>query len=342
MAKSTQSLSNKVIVITGASSGFGRGAALKFAKAGANLVLAARRDELLEDVAEQCRRSGVKAIAVETDVSEQKQVELLAGAALRHFARIDVWVNNAGVGALGPYTDVPIAEHEKVIRTNLLGTMYGSYVALEEFYRRRRGTLINVGSFAGYMGAPLMGSYAASKFGIRGLDMALRQEAKQAGFDHVHICTVAPVSMDTPFFQHQANYSGKPVHPYGQVYDPKKVIDVIYRMASSEDPEDEVIVGSSGKVARAIQRISPELLENIYGSKSYKAHYKQSGSAPAGSGAVNHPVDYGNDLYGGWLAKQRSQRAGKLALGIAIPAVLGYLAWQRVRQPATTRTSEAA
>jgi short-subunit dehydrogenase len=231
-------------------------------------------------------------------------------------------------------------DHEKVIRTNLLGTMYGSYVALEQFYKQGSGTLINVGSFAGMMGAPLMGSYAASKFGIRGLDMALRQEAKQAGFENVHVCTVAPVSMDTPFFQHQANYSGKPVHPYGKVYDPKKVIDVIVRLA--KEPEDEVIVGSSGKMARAIQRMSPKLLENVYGKRSYSQHYKQSGSAPRRSGAVEHPVKYGDEVYGGWMAKQRKKSAGKMLIGIAIPAVLGYLAWQRVRPKGEVEIDRAA
>jgi hypothetical protein len=146
--------------------------------------------------------------------------------------------------------------------------------------------------------------------------------------------------MDTPFFQHQANYSGKPVHPYGKVYDPKKVIDTIFRMAI--EPEDEVIVGSSGKMARAIQRMSPSLLENVYGKRSYSQHYSQSGSAPRRSGAVEHPVEYGDNVYGGWLAKQRAQSAGKLVLGIAIPAVLGYFAWQRVRPKATSSGTQAA
>src|SRR6185312_14695569 len=133
---------NRVVVITGASSGFGRGAALRFAKAGDNVVIAARRESLLEDVAEQCRKAGVEALAVEADVSSAADVERLAEKALNEFGRIDVWVNNAGVGTVARFDEAPLEEHEQVIRTNLLGTIYGSYAALNQFRKQRQGVLI--------------------------------------------------------------------------------------------------------------------------------------------------------------------------------------------------------
>src|SRR5690348_11808302 len=107
-------LADKVVVITGASSGFGKGAALRFAEMGAPVVLAARRENLLDEIARQCEASGVHALAVPTDVTQQQDVENLAGAALSEFGRIDVWVNNAGSGAVGRFEEIPLADHIQV------------------------------------------------------------------------------------------------------------------------------------------------------------------------------------------------------------------------------------
>src|SRR4051794_6879662 len=124
-----QDIRGKVVVITGASSGFGKGTALKFAEEGASLVLAARRDEPLDELARECEAGGTRALAVPTDVSDREEVERLAESAIQEFGRIDVWVNNAGVGALGRFERIPLDIHEQVIRTDLLGTLYGSYFA---------------------------------------------------------------------------------------------------------------------------------------------------------------------------------------------------------------------
>src|SRR5215216_2295834 len=120
-----QDLNGKVIVITGASSGFGKGAALAFAEAGASVVLAARRGELLDELANECVAKGGKALAVPTDVSEKTDVEQLAHAVVAAFEHIDVWINNAGQAALGRFEAIPLNDHVQVIKTDLLGTVYG-------------------------------------------------------------------------------------------------------------------------------------------------------------------------------------------------------------------------
>lgn len=320
---------NRVVVITGASSGFGRGAALKFAEAGAKVVLAARRKRLLKQVAEECRRAGADALVVETDVSSSSDVEELANRAVGKFKKIDVWVNNAGVGAVARFDETPLEEHEQVIQTNLMGTIYGSYAALQQFRKHGKGVLINIGSFAGDVAAPYLSSYSASKFGIRGLGMALRQELEAHDEDRIHVCTVMPVSMDTPFFEHAANHTGKPVQPIPPVYDPQKVVDVIYEMAL--DPEDEIIVGPSGKVGDVAERLAPRLTEKMMGKRAHKAQMKQRKSAPDKSGSVFEPMRSGTEVYGGWADKK--SHGGKLAtvLGMAVPIGMGavYLAFQR-------------
>src|ERR1041385_270690 len=193
---SNRDFSKKVVVITGASSGFGKGAAREFAKAGASVVLAARRNELLDALAQECEAVGGQAIAVPTDVSSAAEVEQLAQAAIDAFGRIDVWVNNAGVGALGRFDEIPLSDHVEVIETDLMGALYGSYFALSQFRKQGNGTLINIASVVGKVPAPYFASYVASKHGIVGLSAALRQELRENGVEKIHVCTVMPTSTD--------------------------------------------------------------------------------------------------------------------------------------------------
>src|SRR4051794_40220298 len=136
----------KVIVITGASSGFGRGAALEFARRGSHVVLAARSAGTLDGLAKECNAVGGQALGVATDVSDRAAVENLARKATGRFGHFDVWINDAGVAAIGRFDTVPLEDHDQVIKTDLLGTIYGSHLALKHFRERGAGTLINVAS----------------------------------------------------------------------------------------------------------------------------------------------------------------------------------------------------
>jgi short-subunit dehydrogenase len=303
---------------------------LKFAADGAKVVLAARRKRLLKEIAEECRQIGAQALVVETDVSNSSEVEELGQRAVEQFGKIDVWVNNAGVGAVARFEETPLEEHEKVIQTNLMGTIYGSYVALQQFRKQGRGVLINVGSFAGKIAAPYLSSYSASKFGIRGLGMALRQEIEENGDRGIHVCTVMPVSMDTPFFEHAANHTGKPVQPIPPVYDPQKVVNVIYEVALR--PVDEVVVGASGKLGSLGERFARKLTEKQMARTTHKAQMGQKKAAPDNSGSVFKPMSSGTDVYGGWMKKAGGGKVSTI-LGLAVPIGMGaaYLAYQRAR-----------
>lgn len=199
-------LSGKVVVITGASSGFGRGAALKFAQAGASVVVSARREPLLDELVNECESAGGRTLAIAADVSSREDVEELANAAILQFGHLDVWVNNAGTGALGRFEEIPLEEHEQVIRTDLLGTVYGSYLALQQFRKQGAGTLINVSSVIGKVPSPYFASYAAAKRGVVGLSAAIRLALEEGKAENIHVCTVMPTSMDTPFFEHAAQH----------------------------------------------------------------------------------------------------------------------------------------
>src|SRR6476620_248917 len=110
----------RVVVITGASSGFGRGTALELARRGAHVVLAARSADTLSQIARDCQELGGQALAVETDVSDATAVDRLLEQTLLKFKHCDVWINNAGVAAIGRFDEVPLADHEQVLKTDLL------------------------------------------------------------------------------------------------------------------------------------------------------------------------------------------------------------------------------
>ena len=294
---SEKSLQDKVIVITGASSGFGKGAAMELARLGARLVLAARRSEVLDELARACAADGTDAVVCVADVSRPEDVERLAKTAIDRFGRIDVWVNNAGVGAIGPFERIPVDIHEQLIRTNLLGTLYGTHAAYRQFLQQGHGVLINVASEQGFSTVPYYSSYSASKHGVLGLTASLRQEVKQRGFDGIHICTVMPAAHDTPFFDHAANYSGREITRPKPLHDPRNVVDAIVRLA--HDPEDKEIVGGDGVVKLAIANVMPGVSERIGAKQMHKMQMEKSESAADSPGAVREPMREGTEVTAG-------------------------------------------
>jgi short-subunit dehydrogenase len=297
-----QDLVGRVVVITGASSGFGKGAALELARARANLVLAARRSDLLAELARQCEDFGVQTVAVPTDVGDRAQVEHLCQTAVGKFGRIDVWINNAGVGAIGRFEAVPLADHVKVIETDLLGTLYGSYFAYRRFLEQGEGVLINMASELGRHTAPYYASYTAAKHGVVGLCESLRQELDQGGIENVHVCLIMPTAHDTPFFDHVANYTGREVQAPTPLHDPQEVIDALVGLA--RNPKDTKIVGADGIVKIFLKNVAPGTEEKM-GAK--QIHRKQMQDAPpAGDtdGAVLSPIPTGTAIRGGRLEQR--------------------------------------
>ncbi|MDB5112828.1 MAG: family oxidoreductase, partial [Mucilaginibacter sp.] len=161
-------LKHKTIVITGASSGVGRSAAMEFALHGANLVLAARNEDMLYEVAAECGELGANVLVIVTDVTDPKAMINLANAANDWQNKIDIWINNAGVLAAGDFDVTPMEVHQQVIETNLLGYLNGAHAVIPFFKKQQHGILINNISIGGYLPVPYGAGYTASKFGLRG------------------------------------------------------------------------------------------------------------------------------------------------------------------------------
>ncbi len=295
----TERLANKVVVITGASSGFGKGTALELARRGVHVVVAARRGDLLEDVARECSASGARAVAVATDVSVPADVDRLGQRALAEFGRLDVWINNAGVGALGRFERVPLADHVQVIATDLLGTLYGSYCAYRHFLAQGSGILINIASELGRHTVPYYASYAAAKHGVVGLSEALHQEIDQNGIENVHVCLVMPTAHDTPFFDHAANYTGHEVQAPTPLHDPDNVVETLVRLV--ENPKDKEIVGADGVIKLLLKNLVPPLEEKLAARQIHRTQMEKAPPAPDSPGAVRRPIREGRDVSGGRL-----------------------------------------
>ncbi|HEY8400930.1 MAG TPA: SDR family oxidoreductase [Cytophagaceae bacterium] len=312
-----------VVVITGASSGIGRATALEFASLGHTVVLAARRTEALAQLKLECEEAGGRALAVPTDVSIEAEVNRLASTAIKEFGRIDVWVNNAAVSLLGKFEEIPIEHFRRVIETNLFGYIYGARSAVSVFKDQKSGTLINVASIVGVLGQPFSAPYNISKFGIRGLSLSLEQEL--ADLPDVHVCSVLPSSVDTPLFNHAANFMGKAIKAPQPVIPAEDVAKEIVRL--TEHPKAEVFVGSSGVKARVAKFFAPSAFDKKYRQKTLKEHFKDV-PVEVSEGNLYRPIDDITTESGGWMQEEKGGTTGKkIAAAAAVAGALAGLAW---------------
>ncbi len=200
------SLRDKIVLITGGSSGIGQATALRLARHGARLAVAARNAAALADVVKGIRDTGSDGLAVATDVTDSEQVRHAVEETVARFGGLDVLICSAGLSMRAYFENSNLAAMERVMRVNFFGALYATHFALP-YVRQRRGSLVAISSLTGRRGVPSYAVYGASKFAVQGLYDALRIELRRLG---VHVGVVSPGFVDTPLRQHVLGPNGQP------------------------------------------------------------------------------------------------------------------------------------
>jgi len=198
MVNPAMSFRNRTVLVTGASSGIGRETALAFAAAGANLVLVARRTNLLTKLAAEVRKLGAEALVAATDVTQPAAVAACFRKAVKRFGAVDIVVNNAGVLIPARVAELRTADLQRMLDVNLIGALHVMQEAVKVMRRQGQGHIVNVGSLAGRRGFSPLGGYSATKFALVGLTEALRTELVD---EPVHVSLILPAVVDTPMVE---------------------------------------------------------------------------------------------------------------------------------------------
>lgn len=254
-----KNLSAQIIVITGASSGIGLVTARMAAKRGARLVLAARSEDALQQLAEEINSSGGEATYVVADVGRSEDVRRISEKAQERFGGFDTWVNNAGVSIYGNLLDVSLEDMQRLFETNFWGVVYGSLVAAERL-RTRGGAIINVGSTLSDRAIPVQGIYSASKHAVKGFTDALRMELEAEGAP-VSVTLIKPGAIATPYPEHAKNYMEREPTVPPPVYAPEVVAEAILYCA--EHPERDVFAGGGGKAISMSGHYAPRVTDKV-------------------------------------------------------------------------------
>jgi NAD(P)-dependent dehydrogenase (short-subunit alcohol dehydrogenase family) len=305
---------DSVVVITGASSGIGRATALACAANGAAVVLAARRDAALQEVAGECEAAGGAALAVPTDVTDAEAVQVLARRAVERFGRLDVWVNAAAVTAFAPFQEIPLEDFRRILDVDVMGYVHGARAALPYLRDQGKGVLVNVSSIVGIVPQPYTHAYSMSKAAVRVLASSIRQELRLDGAKRVKVCTVLPATIDTPFFEHTANYTGRRARAMPPVYSAERVARTIVNLIRV--PRREVVVGPMGRNLLVQSKVAPGLTERMMALQVDKTHLYRTRPAPATDGNLFQPAPGTGSVSGGWHGKRATalRRAASAAL----------------------------
>jgi short-subunit dehydrogenase len=280
-------LDQQIVVITGASSGIGRSAALQFGEAGATVVLASRNEEALRVVANLIDQSRGRSLVVPTDVGDWDQVQHLAQTVVDRFGRIDTWVNNAGVSVYATAEETEVEETQRIMQTNFMGVVHGVSAVLPIMKAQGYGTIINVGSVESQRALPLQAAYGASKHAVKGYTETLRMEQMYEN-SGVNVTLIMPSGINTPLFNHARSKTGYKPMPVPPVYKPELAAQAIVRAA--QEPQRDIYVGGVGFSFWQLQKLSPALVDRLMITGGSMYRLQTSNEPYSGPDNLEHPV----------------------------------------------------
>lgn len=301
-------LNQQVILITGASAGIGAALPVVLARQypGIRLILAARSVDKLEIIATACRQSGAEVCIVPTDMAQTSQVQALAATALEKYGRVDVLVNNAGYGQMGPIELLPPAAVQQQFAVNVLSVITLTQALIPSMRQQGGGRIINVSSLGGRVAFPLGGLYSASKFALEGLSDTLRMELEPF---NIRVSVVEPGPVLTEFFttasQQLQQYVANPLDtPYRaalqrldslnqrlqqQAWSSERVAHVIVKVMRDRNPKPRYIAATGGEVMLWLMtKILPTRWVDVFWKRFYGIHLiKQDWQRQAQKSTIN-------------------------------------------------------
>jgi short-subunit dehydrogenase len=283
----------------------------------------ARDEHALNELVKECEQLGGRAVAAPADVTDEAGVTGAARIAVDTFGRIDVWVNDAAVALFGRFEETPNDAFKRVLDINFMGYVNGARAVLPCFRRQRTGVLINISSVEGKLAQPFASAYSASKAAINSLSESLRMEVRD--MPGIQVCTVLMPSVDTPLFQHGANFTGRAVKPMAPVYRAETVARTIVRLAAH--PRREVVIGFPARAMLWARDLMPARMETMMARKVGRDQF-QDMAAPESRGNLFQPMKQWNGVSGEWLDGGRRPAGAwraAFALGMLGAATYGYL-----------------
>ena len=283
-AGTATSTDTQVAVITGASAGIGRAAALAFARRGWRIALIARGVDGLRGAEKEVRQAGGEALVVQADVADARQIEAAAERIEGECGPIAVWVNNAMATIFSPFVEMNADEFRRATEVTYLGAVWGTQCALKRMQARGAGTIVQVGSTLAYRSIPLQSAYCGAKSALRGFTDSLRSELIHDG-SRVHLTMVHLSAFNTPQFDWGRNHMGRLAKPLGKIFQPELAGEAIYW--ASQQRRREVWVGYPAVQAILGTRLMPAFLDRYL---AYGAYEGQLAEEPL-------PADYRDNLF---------------------------------------------
>jgi len=266
MRRRLKPLQDQVMVVTGGTSGIGLTIVRRAAAAGAKVMICARNEEALREVCDRIRDEGGEADFFVGDVGRREDMRRLAERTIERFGGFDTWVNDAGIGVYAKLEEISDEDHERLFQTNYWGVVYGSTEALKHL-KPRGGALINIGSIASEMPAPLLSAYAATKHAVKGFTDSLRLELIREKAP-VSVTLIKPSGINTPFGEHAKNYMDEASQVPPPVYSPELVADAVLHAA--QHPTRMITVGGSGRISTAAIHLMPSISDRVFAFLYFK------------------------------------------------------------------------
>jgi NAD(P)-dependent dehydrogenase (short-subunit alcohol dehydrogenase family) len=326
----TAPLENKVVVVTGASSGVGRATVRELARRGARVGLIARGADGLAGAQADAEAAGSRAFAVPTDVADAAQVDAAAEAIEHELGAIDVWVNDAMVSVFAPFWEIEPDEYRRTTEVTYLGAVYGTMAAVRRMRRRNAGTIVQVGSALAYRGIPLQSAYCGAKHAMQGFTESLRCELLHEHSD-IKVTMVQLPALNTPQFDVVRSRLQRKAQPVPPIYQPEVAARAIAWAAEGHDRR-EVWVGASTAITIAGNNFAAGVGDRYLARTGFDSQQTNEPEDPGRPDNLFEPIPGDRGAHGRFDAKSHGRslqllaarhRRALIAAGAALSLAVG-------------------